>query len=184
MTDERLTISEAAQQIGVPRAALVRLHGEPTGHVAKWLGSSGSPPTIPASKLPALRAWAARRSTDPRFQPGALAQSLADGSDLDQVLTGQVGGDSSLSVTDDRSSMTGEISRGLTPAAEAAFERIVGRVVAEVVAQALPVPKDRMMLAEEVRTVLSGSIPKALRPVMKSPARWRESDVMKWIQSL
>lgn len=180
---DQLTLSEVARELDVPRATVVRLVEEPTGYIAKWLQVQGKPPTIPRERLRVLTVWAQRRDTDPRLRPAAIAQSLAESVDLDQVLLGEaLVGD--LQFTGERSPATGELTRALTPSAIQAVETIVESVVARVVDRALPPPDDRLILAPEVRDLLAGPIPKALPPKLKSPARWRRSDVLRWIQGL
>lgn len=57
-------------------------------------------------------------------------------------------------------------------------------VQVEAARKLLPPPDDELLLADEVRQILRGSIPKALRPVLKNPHRWKKSDVRRYLQLL
>jgi hypothetical protein len=191
-SDARLSLNAAAKRAGIPRETLARLIAEPSGLVGEFFGAAGQPPTIPQSKVALLAAWGEQRETDPRLKPAALAQSLSDGADVEALLLGRAkGGGNTHRSPVNRSSVNGaelaaqgDALKALTPAARAAVEQIGVAIAERVASLAIAPMEDRLIGAEAVRELLGGSIPKALQPVVKSPARWKRSAVLRYIASL
>jgi hypothetical protein len=190
-SDARLSLNAAARRAGLPRETLARLIAEPSGLVGEFFGAAGQPPTIPESKVELLAAWGEQRETDPRLKPAALAQSLSDGADVEALLLGRVRDGNAHRSPVNRSSVNGaelaaqgDALKALTPAARAAVEQIGVAIAERVASLAIAPMEDRLIGAEAVRELLGGSIPKALQPVVKSPARWKRSAVLRYIASL